>query len=177
MSHLPYAGVGSRETPQDVLHTMTVAAAWLSRRGWHLHSGGARGADSAFASGAPEDRRTLHLPWPGYEGHRGGDCRIPSGETFRKCIEIASELHPAWHKCGRGARSLHARNVPILLGEDLVTPVLAVIAWTRGGQTVGGTGMAIRIAERFGIPHLNLATMHPRTICERMEELRAAHLK
>ncbi|MDE0172443.1 MAG: hypothetical protein OYH76_12555 [Defluviicoccus sp.] len=175
MSLLPYAGIGARRTPREVLEKMTVAAAWLSRRGWHLHSGGARGADSAFAAGAPENRRTLHLPWPGYEGHRGTGCHIPAGDVYRKCIEIASGLHPAWHRCTDGARRLHARNVSILLGEDLVSPVLAAIAWTPGGRPEGGTGMGIRIAEKFGIPHLNFGSMHPRTICERMEELRAAY--
>ena len=38
----------------------------------------------------------------------------------------------------------------------------------------GGTGMAIRIARRYGIPVLNLGSLHPRAACERLEEIRAA---
>ena len=173
MTQLAYAGIGSRQTPGTVLEQMTVMASWLARRGWHLHSGGARGADSAFADGAP-GTRTLHLPWPGYQQRSGPDCRIPEGETRSLCIDIASGLHPAWNRCSDAARALHARNVCILLGTDLSTPVDAVVCWTPGGEITGGTGMGIRIAHRFGIPVLNLGSMHPRSICERLEEIRAA---
>ena len=173
MTQLAYAGIGSRETPPEVLKQMTVMASWLARRGWHLHSGGARGADTAFAEGAP-DASTLHLPWPRYQHHSGPHCRIPAGETRRLCLDIASGLHPAWHRCSDTARSLHARNVSILLGEDLSVPVNAVVCWTPRGQTTGGTGMGIRIAQRFGIPVLNLGSTHPRAVCERLEEIRAA---
>ena len=172
MPQLAYAGIGSRETPDEVLRQMTVMAEWLARQGWHLHSGGARGADTAFADGAP-GARTIHLPWPGYEGHAGPDCHIPSGDIYQRCITLASDHHPAWHRCSRGARSLHARNVSILLGRHLSTPVNAVICWTRDGKVLGGTGMGIRIARHFGIPVLNLGNLHPRAVCEHLETIRA----
>lgn len=174
MTQLSYAGIGSRETPAEILKQMTVLSAWMSRRGWHLHSGGAAGADTAFAKGTPIPARTQFLPWPGYEHHAGPDCHIPSGEIHRRCTEIASELHPAWHKCGQGARKLHGRNVTILLGRHLSTPVSAVVCWTKGGQVIGGTGMGIRIAQAFDIPVLNFGSMHPREICLRLEEIRTA---
>ena len=60
MTQLVYAGIGSRATPGAVLENMTVIATWLARRGWHLNTGGAIGADTAFAAGAP-GRRTLFL--------------------------------------------------------------------------------------------------------------------
>ena len=37
--------------------------------------------------------------------------------------------------------------------------------WTPGGEIVGGTGMAIRMAERAGVPVLNLAVHSPRDVC------------
>ena len=64
MPILTYAGIGARATPSSVLADMTVIAGWLARTGWHLATGGAEGADSAFAAGAPADRRSLWLPWP-----------------------------------------------------------------------------------------------------------------
>ena len=173
MTQPAYAGIGSRQTPGTVLQQMTVMASWLARRGWHLHSGGARGADSAFADGAPE-ARTIHLPWPRYQHHDGPDCHVPTLKTRSLCLDIASGLHPAWHRCSDTARSLHARNVCIVLGADLSTPVDAVVCWTPNGETRGGTGMGIRIARRFDIPVMNLGSMHPRAVCERLEEIRAA---
>ena len=174
MTQLVYAGIGSRATPPETLRDMTTMAAWLARRGWRLHSGGAAGADTAFAAGAPPERRTVFLPWPAYRGCTGPDCRTLSPDRMRTCLAIAADLHPTWHRCSPAARTLHARNTAILLGEDAGTPVHAVIAWTSQGRVSGGTGQGIRIADRYGIPVLNLGAMHPRTACERLEDIRAA---
>ncbi len=172
MAILTYAGIGARATPTGVLANMTKMAGWLARTGWHLSSGGADGADSAFAAGAPAERRTIWLPWRGYNGHRGPDCRVLSAAELEACMEIAAPLHPAWERCSPGARKLHARNVAILLmGER---PVDVCIAWSERGAAVGGTGMGIRIAEARGIPVLNLGSMAPRAVCERLVAIRRA---
>ena len=176
MRQLVYAGIGSRATPAAVLETMTVMATWLARRGWHLHSGGAAGADTAFAAGADGARRTLFLPWPGYRGNAGPDCRTLSPDEMERCLAIARSLHPAWHRCSPAARNLHARNAAILLGAGACSPVDAVVAWTAAGAIRGGTGMGIRIARSRGIPILNLGVLRPRTVCERLEQIRIAAL-
>ncbi|MCY4318606.1 MAG: hypothetical protein OXE76_05315 [Alphaproteobacteria bacterium] len=59
MATLTYAGIGARATPKAVRADMTVMAGWLARTGWHLSSGGAAGADAAFAAGAPAEQRTV----------------------------------------------------------------------------------------------------------------------
>ena len=92
---------------------------------------------------------------------------------MRTCLAIAAELHPAWHCCSPAARKLYARNVSIL-GADSGAPVDSVVAFTVDGAVHGGTGMGIRIAHDRGIPVLNLGSMHPRAVCERLEEIRAA---
>ena len=160
-----YAGIGARRTPPQVLADMTRIARWLHRTGWHLNSGGANGADQSFADGATPDARTLYLPWPGYNGHAGPDCRLLSPAERTACQRLAAELHPAWERCSRGVRALHARNAAIVLGPELNRPVHAVICFTPGGEIVGGTGMAMRIAERVGVPVLNLAVHSPRDVC------------
>ena len=172
MRHLVYAGIGSRATPRAVLEQITVMAAWLARKGWHLHTGGAAGADTAFAAGAPAGLRTVYLPWPGYQGCAGSDCRTLSAEQLHRCLSIASALHPAWHRCSPAARRLHARNSAILLSPDTATPVDAVVCWTSSGLASGGTGMGIRIARAHRIPVLNLGVLRPRAVCECLEEIR-----
>ena len=174
MATLRYAGIGARATPAEVLSDMTVMAGWLARTGWHLSSGGADGADAAFAGGAPAGQRTVWLPWRGYNGHRGPDCRVLSAATLEVCMKIAAALHPAWNRCSPAVRKLHARNAAVLLGETLDRPVDAVVCWTAEGRDQGGTGMAIRIAEDRGIPVLNLGSMSPRTVCERLAAIRRA---
>ena len=171
MITLMYAGIGARATPPSVLAAMTVMAGWLARQGWRLNSGGAAGADSAFAQGTPAGRRTLHLPWSGYNGCAGPDCRVLSPSELEPCLAIAARLHPAWNRCSPAVRKLHARNAAIL-GVGVGRPVDAVVAWTPGGTVTGGTGMAIRIATDAGIPVLNLGSMTPRAACERLLAIR-----
>lgn len=174
MTTLTYAGIGARATPDAVLADMTVMAAWLARTGWRLSSGGADGADTAFAGGAPAGQRTVWLPWRGYNGHRGPDCRVLSAAALSACMEIVAPLYPAWNRCSPGVRKLHGRNAAILLGGTLDRPVDAVVCWTAGGRVSGGTGVAIRIAEANRIPVLNLASMAPRAVCERLAAIRRA---
>ncbi|MXW20149.1 MAG: hypothetical protein F4Z95_05040 [Gammaproteobacteria bacterium] len=168
-----YAGIGARATPKPVLADMATIAAWLARNGWRLASGGARGADAAFAAGAPAVQRTLYLPWAGYNGHAGTtDCRAPSPSELAAWMNVAAHFHPAWRRCSPAVRKLHARNAAILLGPGLDGPVDAVVAWTPEGGTVGGTGLALRIAAERGIPVLNLGILAPRAVCERLRAIR-----
>lgn len=61
-----YAGIGSRRTPPEVLGRMRRVAERLDARGYTLRSGGADGADSAFADGATD--KEIFLPWRGFNG-------------------------------------------------------------------------------------------------------------
>ena len=172
---LTYAGVGARATPPDVLRIMTAMSEWLSIKGWHLASGGAQGGDSAFAQGAPPDKRTIYLPWQRYNGHHDPSCVPLTPSQLSACMDVAAPLHPAWNRCSTNVRRLHARNAAILLGPDLDRPVNAVVAWTKAGAVTGGTGMALRIAEKHGIPAFNLCTLSPREACERMAAILETH--
>ena len=153
-----YAGIGSRTTPAAVLSLMHRIAARLSELGYTLLSGGATGADSAFASGASKNE--IYLPWPAFRDHQS-IFDLPSAEAFR----VAALLHPAWDSCSDRARALHARNSHQILGADLRTPVDFVVCWTPDGceseqdrsRRTGGTGQAISLAHRWGVPVINLA--------------------
>ena len=173
---LVYAGIGARRTPPDILSVMTRLAQWLHRTGWHLNSGGADGADRAFADGATAESRTLVLPWPGYNGHAGSDCRTLSAEERQPALDLAARLHPAWQKCSRGVRALHARNAAVVMGPGLNRPVDALICFTPRGELVGGTGLSLRMAGEAGIPVVNLAVHTPRDACLFLRAVRLGHV-
>ena len=154
---LTYAGIGSRETPETILATMGDLATELAARGWHLRSGGADGADRAFADGCPPALRTIYLPWPGYNGLEGDDTLVLGPREREWAERCVAQFHPAWHRCRRGAQALHARNAAIIRGTRLDRPVDAVVCWTRNGVPVGGTATGIRMAEAAGIEVINLA--------------------
>lgn len=169
----PYAGIGSRKTPNDVLALMI--ARCLGARGFVLRSGGAPGADLAFELGAAG--REIYLPWPTYSAdvatHTSrSDARLyePAPEAYT----LAAKYHPTWSRLGSNAKDLIARNGHQVLGADLKSPARFILCWTPDGATekttgeTGGTGQAIRIAndDAYKIPVWNLARGDHRKIWE-----------
>lgn len=143
-----YAGIGSRETPADVLQTMSRIAQYLGEHNYTLRSGGCVGADTAFELGAKSYSTEIYLPWRGYNNHLSNRYYIPD-----VAFKLAKEFHPAWERCSVGARKLHARNGQIILGTNLDNPVDFVVCWHNG---TGGTMQGVRIAQSYGIPVINL---------------------
>ena len=166
-----YAGVGARKTPAPVLGAMKDMATYLAGRGWHLRTGGAKGADDAFARAAPAARRTVYLPWRGYNGWSETEGRALTAKELRALRAAAAPHHPAWQRCPGRVRELHARNVAILVGVDMLEPAHAMVCWTEGGRVEGGTGMAIRLARHYRIPILNLAGMDMREAMDRLNRI------
>jgi hypothetical protein len=164
---MTYAGIGSRETPAQVMNQMTELAKELEARGYTLRSGGAKGADTAFEQGVKSKKEIF----------------LGSKKAGKREHKIAKEIHPAWDQMLTSARNnavknkkdpekaaeyvanLMARNTNQIFGENLDTPVDFVIAWTKDGLVdyrnrsveSGGTGQAIDMASRKGIPVINLA--------------------
>jgi hypothetical protein len=162
------AGIGSRETPPNVLADMRAIGKIIIERGDMLRSGGAPGADQAFEWGATDnpgrmnqiDRQCeIFLPWASFEK----DSRSwivprllePADWTF----EVAAEYHPRWQWLKQGAKKLHARNVHQILGPTPDSPRTdLVVCWTKGAKGGGGTGQALRIAKAFYVDILDLAS-------------------
>ena len=164
---MTYAGIGSRETPQEVLDKMTEVAKYLEELGYTLRSGRAIGADKAFEKGVKSKKEVF----------------LGSVKTGEKELKIAEEIHPAWDKMLESTKrkaiasgknpeksadyvaNLMARNTNQIFGANLDTPVDFVLAWTQDGLTdyrkrslqSGGTGQAIDMASRKGIPVINMA--------------------
>lgn len=137
---MKYAGIGSRKTPPEILTIMANIGTAFSAEGFILRSGGALGADSAFASGVSLDAKEIYRP----------------EHNTPESYAIAERFHPAWDRCSDYARALHGRNSLIVLGKDCDDPVDFVVCWTPRGTANGGTGQAIRIAYSYDIPVFNL---------------------
>jgi len=152
-----YAGIGSRKAPYDVWIQCTTIASRLETIGFVLRSGGASGPDQAFEDGVldPERKEILR----------------PEHAT-EAAMAMAAKIHPAWGQLGLYVRQLHARNVQIVLGEDLKTPVKFVVCWTPDAKPVGGTRTGIVLAESLKIPVYNLADpVQNRFLMERLERV------
>lgn len=144
---MTYAGVGSRETPKEILAEMASLAKELEELGYTLNTGDAQGADKAFRDNTK--KKNVFAP----------------KDATPTTMKIAEEIHPAWDKLNDFGRKLQARNTNQIFGANLKTPVDFVIAWTKDGLEnydmrsieSGGTGQAIDMASRKGIPVINLA--------------------
>lgn len=163
-----YAGIGSRTTPNDVCRKMTSIARQLRDKGYILRTGGAVGADAAFALGAGKDAE-IFLPWANYnrdENTFDKHAMIYKG-VCDDAIRIAKQFHPAYDLLSYGATKLIARNTYQILGPNLDDPVHFVICWTPSTNH-GGTSQAIRIANHHHVPVYNL---HDEDTYETIESL------
>lgn len=151
--HVFYAGIGSRQTPLYVQDRMVSIARRLAAAGAVLRSGHAPGADMAFERGCDQCNgpKEIYLPWKGFNKSLSSLYNIDPG-----AIELARKFHPNWSKLTQGAKLLQARNSYQVLGLDLNTPVKFVICYTTDGGFTGGTGQAMRIADHYDIPIINL---------------------
>lgn len=194
----PYAGVGSRETPRDILQAMAHIAIALYGHGFTLRSGGAPGADTAFEKGVHRallqrevngedwgDPKEIYIPWEGFQRKQSnlsthGDPYVIRVTDTKAAYDLAAKHHPAWSHLSSWARRLHARNCYQILGRNLDSPVEFVVCWTKDGaenaaqtsKDTGGTGMAIRLADAYGIAVYNLANETSRvSLSNFLEEL------
>jgi hypothetical protein len=178
-----YAGIGSRETPDDVLGLMRRCAKRLESLGFVLRSGGAKKADEAFDTST--SRLEIFLPWPRFTERCGRTKPLPNGPNIvvrtsatEKARIIAAKHHPKWSSLPDAHRVMHSRSVHQVLGWTCDDPSDFVLCWTPDGSTgkttsrTGGTGQAIRIAHAYGIFVFNLQRDDHRTAWEAFVGLR-----
>ena len=156
-----YSGIGSRQTPPDVLKQMQEFAFQAAKKGYVLRSGAAPGADSAFEQGCDDvqGKKEIFLPWRNFN-HNPSTLYPPTQEA----IDLSVNVHPAVQFLKHPVKLLIARNMHQILGSDLNTPVDFVICWTHDGceshetygKKTGGTGSAIALASQNHIPIFNI---------------------
>lgn len=180
-----YAGIGSRDCPDDIGVIMTALAMELESVGYILRSGGARGADTFFELGVQDvNNKEIFIHKEYAHSHRHNPSRgvfnAQRFDNYPKAVQLASEIHPKWHRCSESAQQLHSRNVYQILGPDMSPETYSgfVVCWAIPdihGVPEGGTRTAWKIAERYKIPRYNLAVKDDRKrIMDWLEPRRAA---
>lgn len=149
-----YTGIGSRETPEEILTMMEKLGSILAKKGMVLRSGAAKGSDSAFEKGCDSvgGEKEIYLPWKGFNNSTS-ELYDLEGHAAE---EIAWQYHPNIYALSDGARKLIIRNTYQVLGKNCATKSSFVICYTKDGKDSGGTGQAIRIAQDKKIPVFNL---------------------
>ena len=86
-------------------------------------------------------------------GHAGSECRTLSADERQPARNLAALLHPAWEKCSRGVRALHARNagVPVRdLAVDSPRDVCLFLRDLRLADRSGGSAGRVPLASGEG---------------------------
>jgi hypothetical protein len=166
-----YTGIGSRETPKEVMVAMTSLAKQLQERKWILRSGGADGADLAFERGAGS-KKNIFIPWKGFNDSLSPFFNIPD-----KAFLVAAKIHPAWGRLKQGAQKLHARNIMQVTGRNLKVKSKFIVCWTPKGQYKGGTTTAMRLAEMLDIKVFNLYNETTNAVLRFAEQFEKDNLK
>ena len=153
MSSKFYAGIGSRETPIEILDEMSNIARYLETKGYTLRSGGAGGADIAFSDVV--DNAQIWVPWSTfYKTNRPHSIKtIDINDT--EAFNSVSDFHPSPFRLKKGGIMLMARNYRQVVGLNEPNSEF-IVCWTKDGKDSGGTGQAIRIAKSLGIAIINL---------------------
>ena len=104
MSNIYYTGIGSRETPEEILGWMQDIGWLLGKRGYTLRSGGADGADSAFEKGCDQanGEKDIYIPWKNFN-KRGWTKDAGIVPDLEAAKDIVMRTHPAPHRLSQGA--------------------------------------------------------------------------
>lgn len=173
MSRKFYAGIGSRETPEDVQDMMTEIASYLEERGYVLRSGNATGADQAFAKGVKTSAAQIWMPWVGFEkefalqyyNHEYRYVFIGDYEAHSS----VTKYHPKPDALSEKGVKFMTRNYRQVIGYDGEPNSEFILCWTPEGKASGGTAQALRIAKDKSIPVYNLFEYTLRQLKDRLE--------
>jgi hypothetical protein len=171
---MTYAGIGSRETPQEVLDLMTEAAKYLDGLGYTLRSGGAAGADTAFEKGAikkeifkgfdPVGETEIKIAHEIHPDLKGAMSASKNKKIKAKIAEGASnnEAEKSGERSAWAVQNLMARNTNQIFGKNLDSTTDFVLFYAQETNNPlrpkGGTGQAVEMARRKGIPTINMAS-------------------
>lgn len=164
-----YAGVGSRETPPEIMNLMNSIAGIGFKNDHILRTGDADGADKAFRDYT--SRRVVYTANCFYFGSKRMEYEQENWDKADLLIQqVMDDGHYRNVTRKPYVHRLHMRNTFQVLGVNHDVPASMVICWTPKGQDVGGTRTAILVARMNDIPVHNLGLIENETIARRAVE-------
>lgn len=178
-----YAGIGSRQTPNNILLIMQQLGRKLRTDNYILRSGGALGADSTFEYyiSEPDFKEIFTVESKLIDNKIDYIIKLNNKDIYitDDAFNSVIKYHPNYKRLSNYAFCLMIRNYYQILGYQETTiykdkqmikdikssePVKFVICWTKDGCNshstrsilTGGTGQAISIASDNNIPIYNL---------------------
>lgn len=161
-----YTGIGSRETPKNILDMMIDIGSIMNKKGYILRSGHAAGADRAFEIGANSPESQIYLPWNyfGYTKYKDDPGCPVIGEAI---VDKEQWLSNHKYLCNLNIRNtqdadsvklLHGRNVAQVIGMNLEGNSEYIICYCKikYNRPQGGTASAYLLGNYLKIKVFNL---------------------
>ena len=153
-----YAGIGDSKTPDHVQSEMRDIAIELNKKNYILRTSGVSIPDSCFEEHS--DDTEIYLPWKDFNNSTSKIYKYP--KECRTIAAIFNNRH--WENLSFSVQAMLVRNVCIILGQDLKSPIHFLICWTPDGienisEKTSRTGFIshpISIANAAKIPVFNL---------------------
>ena len=159
MTNNCYTGVGSRETPDDILILMRRIGYIMAMKGVALRTGEADGADHAFYKGVVyandingvKSKNEVFVAAAPKEYHCVNDIvNIFSGDSsspIDTLRNIAGRIRGSWDDLSYFGAMCHIRNVAQVLGVDGNSPSRGLICWAKPVNPPKMTDTQIRYVE------------------------------
>jgi len=153
----PYAVTGNPNPPDEILRKIERIVPKLESLEYLLRTGGMTGIEESAERSAK--KLELLLPWKGF-----ADKDSKFTFTNERAIAIAKKFSPAYDNLKQAAQTFLAKNVRLVMGQQVNSPALFLIVWTEDGaekasernSRTGFAGHPIAIANALGIPVFNL---------------------
>ncbi len=158
---LCYTGIGSRDISTEEANDAKLFAQYMAKCGLTLYTGDAEGADESFLNGAG-DKHVMWIPFSRPDLRHLNKNWVQAGDT-KEGKRWTDECHPnpSAVKAKKGSWACINRDAHQVIGMPPMYPqtsfVIYIGTWVGGTSLVkGGTGQAVRIATKLGIPTFNL---------------------
>lgn len=153
----PYAVVGNKEFPTDLIPKLTSIVKKLDSLGYTARTGSMNGLDVCV-----EELTTnveLQLPWKNFNNKE-------SKNTYSspEILAIAKSLQPGFDELALPIKGFLAKNVRVLLGGKGISRAIFLLCHSEDGadsarqvtSRTASVGHAIKVADKFNIPVFNL---------------------
>lgn len=154
----PYLISCNRGTPPEVHERIMKIAKELETLGYTARVGGVEGPEESVEK--QYQTHELYLPWKNFNEKM-------SKNTFNspESLGIARDYHPAWESIKPAIQAFYAKNVRMVLGQDLHAPVIFSIVWSEDGvehskdrnARTGNVGHVIAVSTAVHRPVFNFA--------------------
>lgn len=154
----PVAIAFNNDAPESLVPVIEAITAKLNELGYTARLGGNLNIEELVEKNI--ERKEIHLPWRNFNEKE-------SKLTFntKPSFILAKQFSPVYDRLPDAVKAILARNVRLILGNNLKSPLLFLITWSRDGvesakyrtAQTGNVGHVIAMADMLRVPIFNIS--------------------